>query len=83
MLGLLTKAPIFLVRALSDSTGSEGEALRLPSSLLPSPLCDRPSSPPLGEQRWESLIESSPGIVFSSFQIGALYREVGYNFSAF
>lgn len=47
VLGLFTKAPIFLVNALSVSTGSDGEALLLPSSLLASPLCDRPSSSPL------------------------------------
>lgn len=42
VLGLLTKAPTFLVNALRDSTRSEGETL-----LLPSPLCGRPSSSPL------------------------------------
>ena len=50
VLGLFTKAPIFLVNALRASTGSEGETLLLPSSLLPSPLCDRLSSSPLDGQ---------------------------------
>lgn len=51
VLGLLTKAPTFLVNALSDSTGSEGETLLRPSSLRPSPLCDKPSSSPLRGER--------------------------------
>lgn len=47
VVGLFTKAPVFLVKALREWMGSVGEALRLPSSLLTSPLCKRPSSSPL------------------------------------
>lgn len=55
VLGLFTKAPVFLVKALREWTGSVGEALRLPSSLLTSPLCRRPSSSPLESESHRSV----------------------------
>lgn len=58
VLGLFTKAPIFLVNALSVSTGSDSEPLLLPSSLLASPLCDRPSSLPLQQAETGSFVTS-------------------------
>lgn len=80
MLGLFTKAPVFLVNALREWTGSVGEALRLPSSLLPSPLCEKQSSSPLRAENNLSihtslvLLLGTTGI--TSYQPAA--RRVGY-----
>lgn len=80
MLGLLTKAPTFLVNALSDSTGSEGETLLRPSSLRLSPLCDKPSSSPLRGEGQDRKFKFQNDLTELRTNTGVQGIKIGYSF---